>query len=105
MSAGRSLALLFAPALAACGEAAPICDNKVIREAVSPDGTLKATLFQRDCGPLTGASSQVSILAADETGTARAMPSSPIPPVVSRRLLNGAVRILDWSGHRPLLSR
>ena len=71
MSAGRSLALLFAPALAACGEAAPICDNKVMREAVSPDGTLKATLFQRDCGPLTGASSQVSILAADETGTAK----------------------------------
>jgi hypothetical protein len=71
MSTGRALSLLLAPALAACGEPAPICDNKVKREAVSPDGALKATLFQRDCGPLTGASSQVSVLGVNETGTAK----------------------------------
>lgn len=54
-------------ALASCGEAEPLCRNEIIREALSPDGALKATLFHRSCGGPTGASSQVSITAANET--------------------------------------
>ncbi len=48
-----------------------MCDNEVIREAVSPDGALKAALFHRFCGPPTGSSSQVSILGAYETEMAK----------------------------------
>ena len=52
--------------LAGCGEAPPLCTNTVVREAVSPDGQMKAVLFERSCGATTGFSSQVSILAANE---------------------------------------
>ena len=52
--------------LASCGESEPVCQNEIIREALSPDGELKASLFRRACGGPTGMSSQVSILAADE---------------------------------------
>lgn len=61
------LAMACSISLAACGEPEPLCHNKIIREALSPDGAMKATLFQRDCGPPTGSSSQVSVTAADET--------------------------------------
>lgn len=69
--ASLALATLVLPA---CGEAAPVCQNEIIRESVSPDGALKAVLFHRDCGPPTGSSSQVSILpaAATETGKGNA---------------------------------
>jgi len=40
------------------------CANKVIFETVSPNGELKAVVFQRDCGATTGFSTQVSILKA-----------------------------------------
>lgn len=53
--------------LAGCGESEPVCQNEVIREALSPDGELKASLFRRACGGPTGMSSQVSILPAGET--------------------------------------
>jgi hypothetical protein len=67
----RGLVALSAFALAACGGVAPGCTNEVIREAISPDGTLKAVLFHRDCGPPTGAASQVSILAAAQAETGK----------------------------------
>jgi hypothetical protein len=52
--------------LAGCGASEPVCQNEVIREALSPDGQFKASLFRRACGGPTGMSSQVSILAANE---------------------------------------
>jgi hypothetical protein len=58
-------------ALAACGEAKPICQNTVIREAVSPGGDLKAVLFHRACGDLAGEASQISVLAANQTETGK----------------------------------
>jgi hypothetical protein len=39
------------------------CANELLAEAVSPDGTLKAVVFQRDCGATTGFSTQVSVFA------------------------------------------
>lgn len=63
----RCAAFAFAVlGLAACGEGQPICDNIIIHEAVSPDGALKASLFQRQCGGPTGLASQVSISSAGE---------------------------------------
>lgn len=64
----RAIAPLLALMLAAgCGKSEPLCQNNVIREAVSPDGQLKAVLFQRACGSTTGAASQVSIVSATAT--------------------------------------
>ena len=40
----------------------PLCGNEVIQEAVSPDGTRRAVLFQRDCGATTGFTTQISII-------------------------------------------
>lgn len=57
--------------LVACGEAQPICENVIMREAISPDGLLKASLFQRQCGGPTGLASQVSVSPAGETVTGK----------------------------------
>lgn len=64
-----ALAALAGLGLGGCGESEPLCDNTIVREAVSPDGALKAILFERSCGVTTGFSSQVSILGVDETET------------------------------------
>src|SRR5690242_14052145 len=63
----RYAAILAALVIAACGNAEPVCQNNIIREAVSPDGALKAVLFQRACGGPTGQASQISILPVGET--------------------------------------
>jgi len=42
------------------------CRNEVIRELPSPNGHIKAIVFQRDCGATTGFSTQISLLAAGE---------------------------------------
>ena len=44
-----------------------MCGNDIYSETLSPDGELKAVIFQRDCGATTGFSTQVSILDTDET--------------------------------------
>jgi hypothetical protein len=67
----RRAAILAMLLLAACGESEPACTNTVIRETPSPGGQLKAVLFHRTCGGVTGAASQVSILAANETETSK----------------------------------
>lgn len=38
------------------------CTNDNLRESVSPNATIKAVLFRRDCGATTTYSTQVSIL-------------------------------------------
>jgi hypothetical protein len=40
-----------------------MCGNTAVSEAPSPDGLMKAVVFERDCGATTSASTQVSILA------------------------------------------
>lgn len=42
------------------------CENTPIHAAISPDGALKAVLFERDCGATIRTSWQVSIVAAAE---------------------------------------
>jgi hypothetical protein len=44
-----------------------LCANQVFQEVYSADRTLKAVVFQRDCGATTGFSTQVSVLPARET--------------------------------------
>ena len=43
-----------------------MCGNKIHKEYLSPDKSLKALVFQRDCGATTGFSTQISILDSDE---------------------------------------
>jgi len=43
-----------------------MCGNEIHKEYLSPNGSLKAVVFQRDCGATTGYSSQISILDANE---------------------------------------
>ncbi|MBT0587808.1 DUF5412 family protein [Alteromonas oceanisediminis] len=44
-----------------------MCGNDIYSETVSPNGDLKVVVFQRDCGAMTGFSTQVSIIDADDT--------------------------------------
>jgi hypothetical protein len=39
-----------------------MCANDLLTEIPSPDGALKAVVFQRDCGATTSFSTQISIL-------------------------------------------
>jgi len=41
------------------------CSNTVIRTFPSPDGTLKAVVFLRDCGATTGFNTQISVTRAN----------------------------------------
>jgi hypothetical protein len=45
---------------------APLCANEVLQTGLSPDGRLKAVVFERDCGATTDFSTQVSVLPAGE---------------------------------------
>jgi hypothetical protein len=47
--------------------ASDMCANEPFADLPSPDGTLKAIVFRRDCGATTGFSTQVSIIGASES--------------------------------------
>ena len=38
------------------------CENRVVRQIRSPDSSYKAVIFERECGPASGISTQVSLL-------------------------------------------
>jgi hypothetical protein len=57
--------LLASVALHGCG--ADLCGNDNVRATASPDGTLTALVFRRDCGATTGFSTHISIV---RSGTA-----------------------------------
>jgi hypothetical protein len=42
------------------------CENELVQAVDSPDGTLKAVIFQRDCGATTGYYRQVAMLKASQ---------------------------------------
>lgn len=100
----RSLFALSALAVAACGESEPVCQNEVIREALSPDGAMKATLFRRACGGPTGESSQVSILAANETETGKgnAFIADTASGAAPAAAWGGPDVAMDWTSPRAL---
>jgi len=72
MSARRTacLAALAAAAIVALAGCDPsfdsLCGNTVLKSLDSPDGKLKAVVFQRDCGATTGFSTQLSVLNAGD---------------------------------------
>ncbi len=40
----------------------PLCENRLLKETLSPDGNQKAVLFERNCGATTNYSYQISVL-------------------------------------------
>lgn len=44
-----------------------LCENKIYETYLSPDQSLKAVTFQRDCGGTDGATTQISILDASQS--------------------------------------
>ena len=69
-----------------------MCGNDIYKEYISPNGKLKAVVFQRDCGATTGFSTQISVMAAkddlkNEAGNIYIIdgqPSQPSPKVFWR---------------------
>src|SRR5713226_3366552 len=59
-------ALLFVGCSRLLEHAFDPCGNQVGQVIPSPDGKLKAVVFERDCGATTGFSTQVSILPAGD---------------------------------------
>ncbi len=51
----------------ACFGLDDMCGNDVTKEVISPDGKMKAVVFQRDCGATTGFSTQISVLPDSKT--------------------------------------
>ncbi len=65
MAAAESLALaLSAVLLSSCN----LCGNQTVAEYLSPDGTRKVVVYERDCGATTDFSTQASLVATG-TGT------------------------------------
>jgi hypothetical protein len=56
--------IAIAGAIAVYQLAASSCGNSVLAEAMSPDGKMKAVVFERDCGATTDFSTQVSVIRA-----------------------------------------
>jgi hypothetical protein len=59
-----------------------LCGNEIQSEVVSPDGKMKAVIFERDCGATTSATTQISILGAhdglpNEVGNAFVLDDEP----------------------------
>src|SRR5207248_272863 len=44
-----------------------MCGNQVLAEYPSPDGRMKVTVFQRDCGATTRSSTQASLMTSRRT--------------------------------------
>src|SRR5262249_10486833 len=49
-----------------------MCANQLLAEIPSPDGALKALVFERDCGATTGFSTQISIVGGNGSLPSRA---------------------------------
>ncbi len=82
------LPMLALLALSGCSDA---CQNTVASSNLSPNDTLAAVLFQRDCGATTGFSTQISILRPDDkpTGGGNAFIADDD---------HGAARVGSWEG-------
>src|SRR6266550_3254126 len=59
------LTLAFVNA-SSCINIAGDCGNELLKEVASPNGRMKAVVFQRDCGATTGFSTQVSVFRRDQ---------------------------------------
>ncbi len=90
-----AIVILLIAALAwQLGDSAGLCANEPIATEVSPDGTLKAVLFRRNCGATTSYSTQLSIIPAK-----RSLPNEPGNIFVQR---GEATVAIHWIDAHPL---
>ena len=73
-----------------------LCGNTISQTAVSPDGQLKAVVFERDCGATTRVSRQVSVLRASQS-----LPNEGGSILVIDGPSSPALRVA-WAGARTL---
>jgi hypothetical protein len=62
-----SIILIFVAMTASCARIESHlagCGNDVVKEVTSPNGKMKAVLFERDCGATTSSTSQISLLSS-----------------------------------------
>lgn len=78
----------FAALVSACSDP---CTNTIVSKVDSPDGSHSAVLFQRDCGATTGFSTQISVVAKDETPTGNGNAFRADDD-------HGAARVGEWEG-------
>ncbi len=85
--------------VSACG--GDICNNRIADQVVSPDGTLQAVTFERDCGATTDYSTHISIVALGNsplsTGNALIVSGG-----TSRENWHGVEATARWSGPNAL---
>jgi len=91
----------------ACGSFG-MCGNREVVRVPSPDGTLEAVLFQRDCGATTDFSTQVSIVPtgerlADQGGNAFVADANH--DRATRVASGGPHASISWRGARALVVR
>ncbi len=74
------------------------CENHILSQYLSPDKSLKAIVFQRDCGATTGFSTQISIIGANEELKNNA---GNIFVMMSRYNQKGPIN-LNWENNKQL---
>ena len=90
--------------LVVSGGCAPVCENKVLSEIISPDRLHRAVLFNRSCGATTGNSLQVSVLDRDGTLASGGNLFVADQPAEEAPAIDPAVR-LRWQSNGQLLVR
>lgn len=75
-----------------------LCSNKIYREYLSPDRSLKAVVFQRDCGATTGFTTQISIIESHES-----LENSAGNLFVVKRNPKVAAPEIEWKSDKDIL--
>ena len=93
------LAIALGVLMSGCSKPEPVCQNVIKREAISPDGRLKAVLFERLCGATRGLSSQISILPVDasETGKGNAFIADTAGGIAPAMAWGGPDVAMKWT--------
>ena len=93
------LTLALIAGTVACINIAAGCGNDLVKEVPSPNGKMKAVVFQRDCGATTGFSTQISLCHLTTRYRTKAEISlSPLPITAMLRLALGVVPWLNFRG-------
>lgn len=88
------LVSVLAVALTSCS----LCGNDLMKEELSPDGTLKAVIFNRDCGATTSFSTNVSVISSNAD-----LPNEAGNALVMDEDARFANITAQWTGPRTLM--
>jgi hypothetical protein len=79
------IVILFAIFVSGCS-ARPDCQNEVQDRSISPDGTMAAIVFSRNCGATMGDSYHVSVVPSGEAavGAGNILVADQVPPYSNR---------------------